>query len=367
MSLRTRKIVGEGFEYPVELHEDFSAIPEKLQSLGKISKIFVCTNREIAGIYEKYLVKELKKLGIPFHFIYLKPGEKNKHIDRVKKVYHELIKEEADRNSLLIAFGGGVIGDFVGFIAATFLRGVRFVQIPTTLLACVDSSVGGKVAVNVDLGKNMVGAFYQPQFVYAPIFTLRTLPEREWSCGLAEIVKHSFLKGGDYFQKISQSKRNEYLPGSDLLLDAIDGSVQIKSEVVSQDEKEGGIRAILNLGHTTGHAIESLTQYKKYSHGEAVAIGIVTALLLSKEILNFSKDYFLQAISIMKSLELPTDLSEKPENILKHMEHDKKKDGSEIKFVLLSDFGASKYGVPISRDRILKTLMEHKSGAFYGQ
>ncbi|XDD42026.1 3-dehydroquinate synthase [Leptospira sp. WS60.C2] len=360
MKLSEREIIGSGFRYPIELHEDFVGISEKLRSLKKISHTFVLTSREIAGIYEKYLIKELRSSGIPFSFIYLKGGEKNKHIDRVKKVYNQLIEAEADRNAVIIAFGGGVVGDFAGFIAATYQRGVRFVQLPTTLLACVDSSVGGKVAVNVDSGKNMVGAFYQPEFVFAPLFTLSTLPKKEWSCGIAEVVKHAFLDGGTFLETLSKSNRSDFSEKSDIVRYAIEESVRVKSSIVSQDEKESGLRAVLNLGHTTGHAIESLTSYKKYSHGEAVSVGLVTALLLSKELLGFSESNFQKAISLMSQLELPTVLEEKPELVLKHMEHDKKKDGNTLKFVLLEDFGKPKFGVPVERNTILEILKRHK-------
>ncbi|TGM60524.1 3-dehydroquinate synthase [Leptospira vanthielii] len=360
MKLSEREIIGQGFRYPIELHEDFQGLSEKLNSLPKVSKVYVLTSREIAGIYEKYITKELNSLNVPFSFIYLKPGEKNKHIDRVKKVYNQLIETDADRKAVVIAFGGGVVGDFAGFIAATYQRGVRFVQVPTTLLACVDSSVGGKVAVNVDSGKNMVGAFYQPEFVFAPLFTLSTLPEKEWSCGLAEIVKHAFLDGGDFLDKISKIKRSDFSANSPALRYAIEESVRVKSGIVSQDEKETGLRAVLNLGHTTGHAIESLTQYKKYSHGEAVAVGLVTALLLSRELVGFSESNFQKAITLMKQLELPTRLGEKPDEILKHMEHDKKKEGTSLKFVLLEDFGKPKFGVSVDRKTIFEILKRQK-------
>lgn len=360
MKLSEREIIGQGFRYPIELHEDFQGLSEKLNSLPKVSKVYILTSREIAGIYEKYITKELNSLKVPFSFIYLKPGEKNKHIDRVKKVYNQLIETDADRKSVVIAFGGGVVGDFAGFIAATYQRGVRFVQVPTTLLACVDSSVGGKVAVNVDSGKNMVGAFYQPEFVFAPLFTLSTLPEKEWSCGLAEIAKHAFLDGGEFLNKIAESERTEYSAYSAILRYAIEESVRVKSGIVAQDEKESGLRAVLNLGHTTGHAIESLTQYKKYSHGEAVAVGLVTALLLSCELVGFSESNFQKAIHLMKRLKLPTRLEEKPEEILKHMEHDKKKEGSSLKFVLLEDFGKPKFGVSVERKTILEILKRQK-------
>ncbi len=366
MMLQTRTVEGAGFAYPVELHSDLNGFKSKLESLKDVSRYIILTNREIAGIYQKYLLQEIRGLAKPYHIVYLKPGEKNKHIDRVKKVYHELVKLDADRKAVIIAFGGGVVGDFAGFIAATYQRGIRFVQVPTTLLACVDSSVGGKVAVNLDLGKNMVGSFHQPDFVFAPLFTLTTLPKKEWSCGLAEIVKHAFLEGGPFLDRLSTVKREDFHPEADILRYCIDESVRFKSSVVSKDEKEGGIRAILNLGHTTGHAIESLTKYARYSHGEAVAMGIITALLLSKKILGFSDQNFKLAIQIMKSLGLPLQIKEKPADIISHMEHDKKKDGKILKFVLLEDFGKPKFGVPCDRAMILETLMEQKGSKDLG-
>ncbi len=358
--LQSRTVNGEGFAYPVELHSDLSGLKDKIESLPNVSQIFVITNRQIAGIYDKYLQQELLSLKKPFHVIFVKPGEKNKHIDRVKKVYHELVKLDADRKSLVVAFGGGVIGDFAGFISATYQRGIRFVQVPTTLLACVDSSVGGKVAVNLDLGKNMIGAFHQPEFVFAPLFSLSTLPFKEWSCGIAEVVKHAFLDGGKFLERIENVKRSDITAESEILRYCIDESVRFKSHIVSQDEREGGLRAILNLGHTTGHAIESLTKYNRYSHGEAVSMGIMTALLLSQRILNFSDKNIARAIRIMKALQLPLNIQEKANEILSHMDHDKKKDGKDLKFVLLEDFGKPKYGVTVSRDIILETLKFQK-------
>lgn len=367
MKLQSRQVNGNGFSYPVELHEDLNGFREKLESLKDVSKFFILTNRQIAGIYEKYLYEELKSLSIPFHIIYVKPGEKNKHIDRLKKVYHELVNQDADRKAVIVAFGGGVIGDFAGFVAATYQRGIRFVQVPTTLLACVDSSVGGKVAVNLDLGKNMVGAFFQPEFVYAPLFALSTLPRKEWSCGLAEIVKHAFLAGGELLNRIELSERKDFHSGAEVLRYCIDESVRFKSSVVEQDEREGGLRAILNLGHTTGHAIESVTKYAKYSHGEAVSMGLMTALLLSKSILGFSDANVNRAVKIMQALELPLSIHEKISEIIDHMDHDKKKEGSTLKFVLLEDFGKPKFGVSVGRDKILEVLKFQKGWDLLGR
>jgi 3-dehydroquinate synthase len=367
MKLQTREVIGDGFSYPVELYTDLAGFKERLSSLTKASQFIIITNREIAGIYEKYMIQEIKSLSIPFRIIYVKPGEKNKHIDRVKKVYHELVKFDADRKAVIIAFGGGVVGDFAGFIAATYQRGIRFVQVPTTLLACVDSSVGGKVAVNLDLGKNMVGAFYQPEFVFAPLFALSTLPSKEWSCGIAEIVKHAFLDGGAFLNRIESVSRKDFYAESEILRYSIDESVRYKSSVVAQDEKEGGLRAILNLGHTTGHAIESLTKYSKYSHGEAVSIGLMTALLLSKKVLGFSDENIQRAIRIMKALELPLVVKEKASDVVSHMDHDKKKEGKTLKFVLLEDFGKPKFGVSVDRDLILETIKFQKGWDLLGR
>jgi 3-dehydroquinate synthase len=363
MNLAEQTVSGSNFSYPVRLNNDLNGLTQSCLELPKVSKFFLVTEREIAGIYQKFLEKEFKTLKIPVHFIYVKGGEKNKHFDKVKKVYEELIKEGADRNSVLIAFGGGVIGDLTGFIAATFLRGIRFVQVPTTLLAMVDSSVGGKVAVNVDKGKNMVGAFYQPSFVFIPLFTLTTISEKEWRCGLAEVTKHAFLAGGNFLEGLSKFNRADFQADSEAVRFSILESIAFKSSIVREDEKETGKRAILNFGHTTGHAIESLTNYDKYSHGEAVAKGMVTALLLSKKILGFSEDHLARALGLIQNMGLSTKIKEKSTEILTHMYSDKKKEGNTLKFVLLRDFGEPEFGIAVEPKLIIETIKEQKAMA----
>ncbi|ULH27859.1 3-dehydroquinate synthase [Leptospira weilii] len=345
---------------PVHLHSDFSGLSEEIAKLPGITSVFLITERSIHSIYYKYLEKELSSLGIPVKEIYIKGGEKSKHIDRAGHIYNRLIEYGADRMSLILAFGGGVVGDFAGFIASTYLRGIRFVQIPTTLLACVDSSVGGKVAVNADFGKNMIGSFYQPEFVFAPLFVLSTLPDREWRCGQAEIIKHALLSGGEYWEKVKKHSFKDLNVNSPVLPYLIAESVRFKANVVSNDEKETGLRKILNLGHTTAHAIESVTRYRKYSHGEAVAIGLVTALLISEQKSGLDPITIQETIETLKNYKLPFQVKLKSKELAKHMLHDKKNLGGSIRFVLLEKPGLPVFDVPVESRDIILTIRKQK-------
>lgn len=345
---------------PVHLHTDLSGLSEEIAKLPGVTSIFLITERSIHSLYSKYLEKELSSLGIPVREIYVKGGEKSKHIDRTGDVYNKLIEYGADRKSLILAFGGGVVGDFAGFIASTYLRGIRFVQIPTTLLACVDSSVGGKVAVNADFGKNMIGSFYQPEFVFAPLFALSTLSSREWKCGQAEIIKHSLLSGGEYWEKVKAHSFKDLNVDSPILPYMIAESVRFKASVVSSDEKETGLRKILNLGHTTAHAIESVTKYKKFSHGEAVAIGLVTALLLSEQKSGLDPITTTETIATLKNYGLPFLTKLKSKELAKHMLHDKKNVGGSIRFVLLEKPGSPIFDIPVESRDIILTIRKQK-------
>lgn len=350
--------------YDILLHRDFTGLSGELLKLSEkknISNLLIITERNIAQLYIKYLESELKGIGIPVNIVFMKGGEKNKHIDRVKKIYHQMVDLGCDRKTVVLALGGGVVGDFAGFIASTYQRGVRFVQIPTTLLASVDSSVGGKVAVNLNRGKNMVGTFHQPELVFMPLFTLSTLPKKEWRCGLAEICKHSLLSGGEMWEDFRSHTKKDIHHESEILVKMVLDSVGFKSKIVSQDEKEGGLRAILNFGHTTAHAIESYTKYSKYSHGEAVAIGMVTALLLSSKVLEFPKEKMPGILEAMKGYDLPVYDSTDPADLVEHMEHDKKKEGNALKFVLLRDIGHYEFGVDVARKDIQKIWKEQVS------
>jgi 3-dehydroquinate synthase len=354
------QVVHSNGSYPVKMYPDFNGLKNELESIPNVSRFIFITERSISQIYSKYIESELAGMNIPVHTIFIKGGEKNKHIDRMKKIFNEIIDIGGDRKSVIVALGGGVVGDFAGFIAASYQRGIRFVQIPTTLLACVDSSVGGKVAVNVDKGKNMIGAFHQPILVYIPLFTLSTLHEKQWRCGLAEILKHSLLAGGELWNDFKSHTRKDITIQSNILMKMILDSVRFKASIVGQDEKESGLRQILNLGHTTAHAIESFTKYKKYSHGEAVAIGLITALILSRKI-GFNSEKVKEIISIMKDYNLPTKDESKATELWKHMSHDKKKEGNELKFVLLEEIGLPKYGINMQSKEIISALKEQRN------
>ena len=287
-------------------------------------------------------------------------GEASKHLTRLGAVYNRLIELDVDRKSCLIALGGGVVGDFTGFVAATLLRGISFVQIPTTLLAAVDSSVGGKTAVNVDRGKNMVGAFYQPRFVYFNTQFLSTLPETEWICGLAEMVKHACLDDSGVLLKHLEAHAEQLRdPANPQLRAAVLQSAGFKARIVSQDEREGGLRAVLNLGHTTAHAIESLTGYKRFSHGEAVARGLVTALFLSRRVTGLSDAAVERYLKLFARLGLPGDTAGfSPVQVLDHMRFDKKSVRGIPRFVLLRTPGDPVYGVKIIEADFLAAFAE---------
>ncbi|TGK00061.1 3-dehydroquinate synthase [Leptospira langatensis] len=347
-------------EYKVSIHSDFRGLGETIQRFYPVSSIFILTEKKLSGLFSKFYNMELKDLGVPVFEIHIKGGEKNKHINRTAAVYNRLIELGADRKSLILALGGGVVGDFAGFIASTFLRGIRFAQIPTSLLACVDSSVGGKVAVNADLGKNMIGSFYQPEFVYVPLIALSTLPKKEWRCGMAEIVKHSLLSGGEYLDKVRANSKEVYDHSSAALLELIVGSILYKANIVSQDEREMGLRKVLNLGHTTAHAIESLTNYKKYSHGEAVAVGLLTAIILSVQKQGLDKDWIEDLKKILIQYDLPFQDSSKSSQVAKHTLHDKKNVGSSVRFVLLQSPGSPIWDIPVELPEIVEAFRSQK-------
>ncbi|TGK04821.1 3-dehydroquinate synthase [Leptospira semungkisensis] len=347
-------------EYKVSIYSDFRGLGETIRRFYPVSSIFILTERKLSGLFSKFYSMELGGLGVPVHEIYIKGGEKNKHINRTADVYNRLIELGADRKSLILALGGGVVGDFAGFIASTFLRGIRFAQIPTSLLACVDSSVGGKVAVNADLGKNMIGSFYQPEFVYVPLIALSTLPKKEWRCGMAEIVKHGLLSGGEYLEKVRANNKEVYDHSSPALLELIVGSILYKANIVSQDERETGLRKVLNLGHTTAHAIESLTNYKKYSHGEAVAIGLLTAIILSVQKQGLDQNWIEDLRKILAQYDLPYQDSSKSSQVAKHTLHDKKNVGSSVRFVLLQSAGSPVWDIPVELPEIVQAFRSQK-------
>jgi len=268
----------------------------------------VVTNRRIGALYADRLVQSLANAGISARVITIPAGERYKMLSTVARIYEKLLDQRLDRGGMVIGLGGGVVGDLAGFAAATYLRGVDFVQVPTSLLAQVDASVGGKTGVNLSRGKNLVGAFHQPKLVLIDVSVLRTLPGRELRSGLAEVIKHGIIRDGEYFGFLETNLRTIKRQDPAVLEHTIARSCEIKADVVRQDERESGLRRILNFGHTVGHAVESLTAYRGIRHGEAVAVGMVTSALASREMGLASGDLVDRIVGILQAAGLPHKL-----------------------------------------------------------
>lgn len=272
--------------------------------------------------------------------IALPSGEKHKTLDTVKAAYDIMLDARLERRSPVIAFGGGVCGDTAGFVAATYLRGVPFIQCPTTLLAMVDASVGGKVGVNVKQGKNLIGAFYQPQLVLIDPLVLRTLPKRELRCGLAECIKHGVIRDPELFSWIEDHVSDILALDTDTMVELVQRNVAIKAAVVEADEKESGVRAHLNFGHTFAHAIEAEAGYGEIEHGEAVSLGMVAATSLAVETGMCDRDLLTRLIDLLDAIGLPT-LAELPPSreLMASMTLDKKVENNKIRLVLPTRLG----------------------------
>ncbi|MFS2025496.1 bifunctional shikimate kinase/3-dehydroquinate synthase AroKB [Massilia sp. CT11-137] len=309
--------------------------------IGGSGKVAIVTNTTVAPLYLDKVAGPLRAVGREVVPIILRDGEEFKNWESLNEVFDALLANKCDRKTTLVALGGGVIGDMTGFAAATYMRGVPFVQIPTTLLAQVDSSVGGKTGINHPLGKNMIGAFYQPRAVIADTATLDTLPDRELSAGLAEVIKHGAILDAPFFDWIEANIGKLVARDHAALAHAIARSCEIKADVVARDEREGGLRAVLNFGHTFGHAIEAGLGYGAWLHGEAVGCGMVMAADLSRR-LNLIDDAALERVrALVKAAGLPVvapDLG--IERWIELMEVDKKNEGGAIKFILLKPLGS---------------------------
>jgi len=331
--------------------KNYDILIGKLPQIEIPTKTAIITNPKVSGLHINYLTNHLKAKEL--HIITLPDGEEYKNMQSVEYALDRLFDAKFDRNSTLIAFGGGVIGDMTGFIASIFLRGIKFIQIPTTLLAMVDSSVGGKTGINNKYGKNLIGSFYQPEAVYIDTYFLTTLEKREFSAGMAEIIKMAVMFDKEFFEKI---KNNELS-----LEEMIKRAVELKAEVVNQDEKEKGIRSVLNYGHTFGHVIENLTNYKTYLHGEAVAIGMVMANELSKKLGYLSEKEANEIKKLLEKYNLPTTFKIKDiDEFYNHFFLDKKTLNNEIKFIIPERIGKYKIVKNIDENIIKEVLKEFK-------
>ncbi|MDY6854273.1 MAG: 3-dehydroquinate synthase [Thermodesulfobacteriota bacterium] len=318
-----------------------------LDDVGKVSskleiskRIAVVTNPSIGDLFFSTVAGSLEDSGFNVSIIEVPDGEKHKSLEWASILYDKLITHKMDRKCALVALGGGVVGDITGFVAATFLRGIPFIQIPTTVLAQVDSSVGGKTGVNHPKGKNLIGAFYQPKLVFIDVSTLQTLKREELLSGLAEVIKYGVIWDADLFNFIEDNLEKILNLDQLSVLKVVKKCCSIKAKVVEEDEREGGLRSILNFGHTIGHAIEALTDYKRYKHGEAVAIGMIAAANLSVKLGVCSKDIFFRIKALVQRTGLPTELPKfSKEEYARAMKMDKKIGSSGVKFVLTEDIG----------------------------
>ncbi|SMB89243.1 3-dehydroquinate synthase [Desulfonispora thiosulfatigenes DSM 11270] len=326
--------------YPIYLGENI--IPKLARDLAtkyEGRQIIIVSNDEIFTYYGKELLDELTSCDIITEII--PTGEEYKTFHMAEQILSKMIRARFNRDALLIALGGGVVGDLAGFVASIYQRGIDFIQIPTTLLATVDSSVGGKVAVNHTLGKNLIGSFYQPKEVWIDVKVLHTLPEREWKAGLAEVIKYGVIWDKELYEFLEENSTDLTKDNLNLAQKIISRSCRIKAEVVSKDEREENLRAILNFGHTFGHALESATGYNYYRHGEAVAIGMVMAGKLALEIGMWNINEYQKLKNLLVKVGLPIDFPSEisREQIYTNLFLDKKIKDKKLIFILPQSLG----------------------------
>ncbi len=335
-----------------EIDKSYNINIGKLPKITFNTKVAIITNPKVAGLHLKTLLQKMSFQEV--FIINIADGEEHKNLQSIEYILNRLFEHQFDRKSVLIAFGGGVIGDMVGFSASIYQRGIDFIQIPTTLLSQVDASVGGKTGVNNSFGKNLIGAFYQPKAVYIDTSFLSTLPSREFSAGIAEIIKMAIMFDKNFFEFLEQ---NDLKKDKKALQKAIKKSVELKAKVVSEDEKEQGIRAVLNYGHTFAHVIEKQTNYKELLHGEAVAIGMIMANKLAKNLNLISLKDEQRIVNLLKSYHLPTTYAVKnKKEFYENFFLDKKSFNKKITFILPNGIGNFIKKDDIQEDIILKAL-----------
>jgi 3-dehydroquinate synthase len=336
-----------------------AALGKECARLGLASRCAVITDSNVARHYAKGAQKTLCAAGFDPLLVTVPAGETAKNLKTVQSCYDRLAAHRLERKSFIVALGGGVVGDLAGFVAATYLRGIAFVQVPTTLLAQVDSSVGGKVGFNLRAGKNLVGAFYQPRLVLCDLDTLKTLAPREYRAGLAEVIKYGVIYDAALFRRLERQMSPLLKREPKTLAEVIARCCQIKAEVVGQDETEGGLRAILNFGHTIGHALEAISHYGKYLHGEALAIGQVAAAGLSAPVMGLPQAEAERIKQLLHQAGMPTEVSLSPgeeRRLLAAMKLDKKVNAGEVRFVLARRLGQVEFGHKVP-SALLETII----------
>jgi 3-dehydroquinate synthase len=355
--MQTLKVDLANRSYPIHIGRNLIADADLILPHLRRKHVAIVTNTTVAPLYLDKLSQTLQAAGVNLIPIILPDGEAYKNTDTLNKIYDALLQNRCERSTTLIALGGGVIGDLTGYAAATYLRGVPFIQIPTTLLSQVDSSVGGKTGINHPLGKNMIGAFYQPQVVLADIDTLKTLPAREFSAGMAEVIKYGLIRDAEFFDWLEAHIEQLMALEESAISEAIYRSCQNKADVVARDEHETGERALLNLGHTFGHAIENAMGYGVWLHGEAVAAGTMMAADLSQRMGWLSTAEVARIHALLIKARLPLDAPELgADKYLELMQMDKKVADGKIRLVLQQGIGKSVITSDYDVDKLKATL-----------
>jgi 3-dehydroquinate synthase len=337
-----------------------SSIGERLLRYSVGKKIAIVSNPKVAELYADRVVNSLKKEDFDVSLILIPDGEAYKDYFWAYHILTKLLEIGFDRKSCLIALGGGVVGDITGFVASLYMRGIAYIQIPTTLLAQVDSSVGGKTAVNHSLGKNMIGTFWQPSLVWIDVDTLNSLPEREFLSGIAEVIKYGIIWDKDFYELLEKNKNKILNRDKHCLIKIIKRSCEIKSEIVSRDERESSLRAILNYGHSIGHALETVTDYCSYLHGEAISIGMVYEARLSEMLGFLNKEEFERIRKIFKEYGLPVDIPSVLDRseLIRAVLLDKKNLEGKIRIVIPEGIGKMKINFEVKVEDLMRVINE---------
>ena len=333
-------------------------IGDELEGLALGSKIAIVTNGVVRPLYGDEVAQAMEEKGFDVTTIEIPDGEKYKSLETAARLYDELIEFRMDRTSSVIALGGGVIGDLAGFVAATYMRGINFINLPTTLLAQVDSAVGGKTGVDHPKGKNLIGAFHQPRIVLCDLDCLKTLPKKELVAGMAEVIKYGVIVDAGFFSFIESHIKEILDLDENAMMEVVRSSCAAKAAVVEEDEREGGLRAILNYGHTLGHAIESLTGYSHYIHGEAVAIGMVAAARIAVAMKLCEPAVVNRLDALLTGFGLTTAMPElNPDDVIEILAHDKKVQDGRVRFVLPERMGKVTIRDDVEPDIVRRVLL----------
>lgn len=347
------------FYYPIYFENSFQKLADAIREAGLDGRnLCIVSDTNVAPLYGEQLKEALSSVASNVSAFTFQAGEANKNLNTVQELYKTLIENKMDRKSLIVALGGGVVGDLSGFAAATYLRGIEFIQVPTTLLSQVDSSVGGKTGVDFEQYKNMVGAFHQPRLVYMNLSTLKTLPSEQFACGMGEVLKTGLICDGAFYRFVCENHKQIQELDSDLLSRMIRRCCEIKAGVVERDPKEQGERALLNLGHTVGHAVEKLKNFELL-HGQCVAIGLIAAALISLKRNLLTEEEYKEIVCGCELYHLPIKAEGLcPQDVLGATKKDKKMEQGKIKFVLMKGIGESFIDHTVTDAELLEGIQE---------